>query len=84
MVVLWPAFVAACLLEVAVFAFVDPAMLHMPDGSALPLTRTAVYSLGFFLFWGACALAAGAALWLAEGLTDDSPATAPAVSGYRR
>ena len=68
MVVLWPAFVAACLLEVAVFALLDPAMLHLPDGSPLPLSRTAVYSLGFMLFWGTAALAAATALWLSEGV----------------
>lgn len=65
-VVLWPAFVAAGVLELLVFAFVDPAALHLPDGSPLTLGRTAVYSLAFLLFWAAAAAAAGMALWLAR------------------
>jgi hypothetical protein len=66
-VVLWPAFVAAGALELLVFAFVDPAALHLPDGSPLALARTTVYSLAFLLFWGAAAAAAAMALWLSRG-----------------
>lgn len=65
-VVLWPAFVAAGLLELLVFAFVDPAALQLPDGSPLALGRTTVYSLAFLLFWGAASAAAATAVWLAR------------------
>jgi hypothetical protein len=34
-----------------VFALVDPSNLHW-FGSPLALTREAVYTLGFFVFWG--------------------------------
>jgi hypothetical protein len=66
-VVLWPAFMAAGVLEIAVFALVDPEALHMPGGAPLELSRTAVYSLAFFAFWAATAGAAAVALWLASG-----------------
>ena len=49
--VAWPAFLCAAVLEIAVFAFVDPQSLHLLDGSALALSDTAVYSLAFFGFW---------------------------------
>lgn len=49
--VVWPAFLAAGLLEVLVFAFVDPQELHWA-GQPLDWTRETVYTLGFFLFWG--------------------------------
>lgn len=55
--VAWPAFMVAGVLEIAVFAFVDPLSLHTLGGTALALTPTAVYSLSFFVFWGAAALA---------------------------
>ncbi len=49
--VAWPAFLTAAILEIAVFAFVDPASLHMLDGSSLNVSDTAIYSLAFFGFW---------------------------------
>lgn len=55
----WPAFLAACALELLVFAFVDPQELHWA-GQSLGWSRQAVYTSGFFAFWvvsmGACAL----------------------------
>ena len=46
----WPAFIAACALELFVFAVVDPAELHWA-GHALDLSRQAVYTAAFFVFW---------------------------------
>ena len=45
--VAWPGFLAACLLELVVFAFADPADLHW-SGHALELSRQAVYTAAFF------------------------------------
>lgn len=57
--VAWPAFLSACLLQMVVFAVVDPAELHLRWGGDGPAwTRQAVYGLAFFLFWAAAALAA--------------------------
>jgi len=47
----WPAFLVAGLLEVLVFAFVDPHDLHW-FGQDLDLSRQAIYTLAFFAFWG--------------------------------
>lgn len=58
-VVAWPGFLVAALLEVFVFAFVDPNGLHLPGGGAIGLSANAVYSLAFFVFW---LLAAGGCL----------------------
>ncbi|MBG9390194.1 hypothetical protein [Caenimonas aquaedulcis] len=53
----WPGFLAACLLELLVFALVDPGELRWSGD--LP-SRQGVYTLAFFLFWAiatvACAL----------------------------
>ena len=51
MVIAWPAFLVAAVLEMLVFALVDPGDLHW-SGSPLSLSREAVYTLAFFVFWG--------------------------------
>ncbi len=75
MVVVWPAFLAACLLEAKVFAVVDPLDLTWGHGP-LGWSRQAAYTVAFFLFWGVTALAAGLALVLARpGRSADPSAT---------
>ena len=73
MVVVWPAFLAACLLEAAVFAVVDPLELSWGHGP-LGWSRQAVYTTAFFLFW---AVSLGSSL-LAVVLARPGPA--PALS----
>jgi hypothetical protein len=46
----WPAFLVAGVLEMLVFAMVDPADLHW-FGQPLEMSRQAIYTLGFFAFW---------------------------------
>ena len=59
--VAWPAFLAACALEVLVFALVDPAELQWL-GQPLGWSRQGVYTAAFFAFWAvtmaACAITA--------------------------
>jgi hypothetical protein len=55
--VAWAAFLAAALLEVAVFAFVDPGSLRTLGGAAVELSAATVYSLAFLGFWGSTAVA---------------------------
>ena len=57
--ILWPAFLMAGVLEIAVFALVDPSQLHALDGSPIEWSRQAVYTLAFLLFWAVIATAAG-------------------------
>jgi hypothetical protein len=55
----WPAFLAACVLELLVFALVDPGELRWMEQGAVP-SRQGLYTLAFFVFWVigivACAL----------------------------
>lgn len=53
MAVVWPAFLAACVLEAVVFAVVDPHDLSW-GGGPLGWSRQAVYTASFFLFWLVC------------------------------
>ena len=48
--ILWPGFLMACVAELAFFSVVDPQDLHFL-GQPLDMSRTAIYSFGFFCFW---------------------------------
>lgn len=47
----WPAFLVAGILEMVVFALVDPQDLHWFDGQPLGVSRQGIYTLAFFVFW---------------------------------
>ena len=66
----WPAFLMAGVLEMLLFAFVDPAELHW-HGQALGLSREAVYTLTFFVFWGATTLSSALTTLLAQSPFED-------------
>ena len=70
MSVLWSAFLMAAVLEMVVFALVDPESLRWFGGDALDLTPRAVYSLAFFLFWVVIAVGGALALLLCSRSDD--------------
>lgn len=49
--VMWPAFLVAAIAEAVFFTIFDPFDLHF-FGAPLELSRGAIYTLGFFGFWG--------------------------------
>ena len=63
--VLWPAFLAAGVLEMLVFAVIDPEDMRWM-GQYLSWPRQAIYSLGFFILWGVTALASSLSLLLSR------------------
>lgn len=67
----WPAFLGACLLEMLVFAVVDPAELAWA-GRPVDLSRQAAYTIAFFTFWAVTALACGLATVLRRPRIDAS------------
>ncbi len=50
MVVLWPAFLMACVASGVIFSLIDPAELILLDRH-FHLSNLVVYTLGFLLFW---------------------------------
>ena len=56
--IIWPAFLMAGVLEVLVFAMVDPQDLQW-FGQPIGLSRQGVYTVAFFVFWGITMLASG-------------------------
>ena len=73
--VAWPAFLAACLLEGLVFGLVDPAEIHWPGRFSEP-SRLSVYTAAFFSFWLIGMASSALVLWLA-GLVPESWRTRP-------
>ena len=63
--IVWPAFLAACLLEIMVFAMVDPGELHLPV-FLFQATRPGVYTIAFFVFWSITMACSGLVLWLTK------------------
>jgi hypothetical protein len=59
--ILWPAFLVAGLLEMAVFSWADPGLLRFGNWQPDPQI---VYSLGFFAFWALVALASALSHWM--------------------
>ena len=57
--ILWPAFMSAGVLEMLVFAVVDPADVEGLD-------RQAVYTIAFFVFWAVIATASSVTVWLLQ------------------
>jgi alkylation response protein AidB-like acyl-CoA dehydrogenase len=51
--IVWPAFLAAGVMEMLVFAAFDPQDMQWL-GQSVALSRTGVYSLAFFVFWLVC------------------------------
>jgi hypothetical protein len=70
MTVLWPSFLMAGVLEMVVFALVDPAAMRWFGGVPVGLSASAVYTLAFFIFWVVIAVAGSLTLLLALSAAD--------------
>jgi hypothetical protein len=66
LLILWPAFVMAGVLEMLVFAVVDPSTMHWFGADPIDWSRSAVYSVTFFIFWGVIATAGAITALLEE------------------
>jgi len=65
MQIVWPAFVVAGVLEMLVFAVIDPADLHWFGGAAINASAQAIYTVTFLMFWAAIATAGAISALLA-------------------
>ncbi len=64
MAILWPAFLMAGVLEVLVFALVDPHQMRWLGSSPLDWPAAAIYTIAFFVFWAVTTVTAALALML--------------------
>lgn len=65
MFVLWPAFLTAGVLEIMVFAVLDPLSLTLL-GEQVSWSREAIYSITFLIFWAVLAACSAITLLLAR------------------
>ncbi len=63
--ILWPSFLAACMLEGVVFAMVDPGEVNWPGLIPQP-SRQGVYTVTFFMFWSITMACSSLVLWLSK------------------
>lgn len=70
--VIWPAFLTAAVLEMLVFAMVDPRDLHWLRGAAVAADDRAVYTIAFFVFWAVAALGSTLTQLVLDGAGADS------------
>ena len=49
--ILWPAFLAAGVLEMMTFAVIDPGDLHWFGGPPIEWSAKAVYTVTFLIYW---------------------------------
>lgn len=54
--ILWPAFLMAGVLEMLLFAVVDPGDLQWFGGPPIDWSRQAIYTATFMIFWGVMAI----------------------------
>ena len=73
MSVLWSAFLTAAVLEMVVFALVDPEDLRWFGGDMLDMSPRAVYTTAFFVFWAVIAVGAGLAVLLSRRPGEEGP-----------
>ena len=63
--ILWPAFLVGGVAETLFFTIFDPHELTL-FGDPVELSRIAIYTLGFFFFWGVCAAASALTMFLQQ------------------
>jgi hypothetical protein len=68
--ILWPAFLMAGVLEMLVFAVVDPTELHWFGGPAIGWPRQAIYTVTFLIFWALISTAGALTALLSTPDTD--------------
>lgn len=74
--ILWPSFIVAGVAEIVFFTFFDPSDLVI-FGDEHGLSRIAVYSLGFFLFWLFAAASSALTCFLQHGSDQVNRGTSP-------
>lgn len=83
MAVAWSSFLTAGVLELLVFAVVDPGELRWFGTTPIELSTQAVYTLAFLVFWSAMALGTSLALLLVS-LPADEPQASRRAPGWPR
>lgn len=76
LLILWPAFLMAGVLEMLTFAVVDPDGLHWFGGEAIGWGRSAVYSVTFLIYWAVISTSAAITALLEGAAPGHAPLSA--------
>ncbi|MBT9527917.1 MAG: hypothetical protein IV105_21875 [Rhizobacter sp.] len=68
--ILWPAFLMAGVLEMMLFAVVDPGDLQWFGGAPIGWPRQAIYTVTFLIFWGVMSISGALTALLARSDAD--------------
>jgi len=74
LLIIWPSFVIAGLIEMLVFTAAHPDDMKGFGGMLTEMSATGVYTLAFFSFWLLCALGSAMTLMLSPPAADPPPA----------
>jgi hypothetical protein len=74
--ILWPAFLVAGIADGLIFSLFDPKDMHV-FGEPVDLSRTAIYSIGFFLFWAFAAASSALTCLLQRSPFEVNPCPLP-------
>jgi hypothetical protein len=78
--IIWPAFLVAGVAEIVFFSIFDPFELHF-FGAPLDWSRQAIYTLGFFGFWGLGIASSALTLFLERRPRGGTPGVSRDVEG---
>ena len=67
--VIWPAFLVAGVAEAIFFTAFDPFDLHF-FGAPIEMSRSAVYTIGFFGFWALCVASSALTVFLGRSASE--------------
>ncbi len=67
--ILWPSFIVGGIAEAVFFTLIDPQELYL-FGEPVHWSRTAVYSVGFFMFWSIAAASSAFTCFLQRSARD--------------
>jgi hypothetical protein len=67
--ILWPSFIVGGVAEGVFFTLIDPQELYLL-GEPVHWSPTAVYSVGFFLFWLVASASSAFTCFLQRGITE--------------
>lgn len=68
--ILWPSFLMAGVLEMLLFAVIDPSDLRWFGGEVVGWPRQAVYTATFFICWGMMAMSGALTVLLMKAETE--------------
>ncbi|MGA8055000.1 MAG: hypothetical protein WCA12_14260 [Burkholderiales bacterium] len=78
--VLWPSFIIGGIAEAIFFTIVDPSDLSVFGQPLENFSRTAVYSVGFFVFWAFAAASSAFTCFLQRTSSEINQCPLPAIA----